>query len=349
EGKGLLGTVSRQHEALRLDDLTHHPDSAGFPENHPPMRTFLGVPIRIRGEVFGNLYLTEKAHGAFFTVDDELVLQALAAAAAIAVENSRLYETALTQQMWLEATGRITTELLSGADPVDVLRLIADSALKLTGATTTALAVPKPPATPSQEVTELVIRVASGRLSDVIVGQHVPVDASTSGQAYRERTPLRADRLAFALTPEIAAEFGPTLAIPLRTGDKVSGVLIALRAATATPFEADRLPLIVTFSERAAIARELGPARGSSLQLGSAAAPDRHVRRPARHRTRAGLGATPRTGTGDSRRPGPDRARSARSRHPAAVRGRPVAERFAAAHQGSRAGRTHRQRGGGPA
>lgn len=278
EGKGLLGTVSRQHEALRLDDLTHHPDSAGFPENHPPMRTFLGVPIRIRGEVFGNLYLTEKAHGAFFTVDDELVLQALAAAAAIAVENSRLYETALTQQMWLEATGRITTELLSGADPVDVLRLIADSALKLTGATTTALAVPKPPATPSQEVTELVIRVASGRLSDVIVGQHVPVDASTSGQAYRERTPLRADRLAFALTPEIAAEFGPTLAIPLRTGDKVTGVLIALRAATATPFEDDQLPLIVTFADQAAIALELASAQRRARELEILADRDRIAR-----------------------------------------------------------------------
>ncbi|MFO7191560.1 GAF domain-containing sensor histidine kinase [Thermocrispum sp.] len=278
EGHGLLGAVTRHHGPLRLDDLSKHPDSVGFPEHHPPMRTFLGVPIRIRGEIFGNLYLTEKAHGAPFTADDELVLQALAAAAAIAVENARLYETALTQQMWLEATGRITTELLSGADPVDVLRLIADSALELTGATTTALAVPKPPASPSEEVTELVVRVASGRLAEIVTGHHLPVAQSTAGRAYRERSPLRVDRPDYAPTPELAVELGPTLAVPLRTGDKVTGVLLAFRAAHASPFEDDQLPLAATFADQAAIALELASAQRRARELEILADRDRIAR-----------------------------------------------------------------------
>ena len=92
EGRGVLGLLITDPRPLRIADLTHHPASAGFPAHHPPMRSFLGVPIRVRGEVFGNLYLTEKRGGAEFSETDEEVVVALAGAAGVAIENARLHE-----------------------------------------------------------------------------------------------------------------------------------------------------------------------------------------------------------------------------------------------------------------
>ena len=137
EGRGVLGVLIDDPKPIRLDDIAQHPASVGFPLNHPPMRAFLGVPVRIRDEVFGNLYLTEKANGQLFSEDDEVLVKALAAAAGIAIENARLYEQSRARQSWIEATRDIATELLSGADPAKVFRLIADKALKLTEAQAT--------------------------------------------------------------------------------------------------------------------------------------------------------------------------------------------------------------------
>lgn len=278
QGRGLLGVLFHQPKPLRLDDLARHPESVGFPPGHPPMRSFLGVPIRVRDEVFGNLYLTEKADGQPFTDDDEVVVQALAAAAGIAVENARLYETALTQQLWLEATAKITTELLSGTDPVEVLRLVADSALELTDASTAVLAVPELPDLPAEEVTELVVRVASGINADLFIDHHIPVRNSISGRAFRQKLPLRADHLGFAPTREIGAEFGPALAIPLRAGDTVTGVLLTLRSTGSSPFSDDQLPLVATFADQAAIALELANAQRKARELDLFADRDRIAR-----------------------------------------------------------------------
>jgi signal transduction histidine kinase len=92
QGRGILGLLIDHPVPLRLEDLSSHPASVGFPDGHPPMKSFLGVPVRVRGEVFGNLYLTEKRSGANFTADDERTVMALAAAAAVAIENTRLHE-----------------------------------------------------------------------------------------------------------------------------------------------------------------------------------------------------------------------------------------------------------------
>jgi GAF domain-containing protein len=97
EGRGVLGVLIDDPKPIRLEHISHHAASVGFPPNHPPMRTFLGVPVRIRDEVFGNLYLTEKAGGQPFSEDDEVLVQALAAAAGIAIDNARLYETSKTR------------------------------------------------------------------------------------------------------------------------------------------------------------------------------------------------------------------------------------------------------------
>ncbi len=114
EGKGLLGQLILDPRPLRLRDLSEHEASVGFPANHPPMRSFLGVPVRVREAVFGNLYLTEKAGGAEFTAADEVVVEALAAAAGIAVQNADLFEQTRMRQQWLAATAQIRSELLSG-------------------------------------------------------------------------------------------------------------------------------------------------------------------------------------------------------------------------------------------
>src|SRR5688572_14826159 len=102
EGKGVLGQLITEPYPLRIPDLSLHPSSVGFPPHHPPMKTFLGVPVLVRGEVFGNLYMTEKQHGEF-TAEDEAVLTALAAAAGVAIDNARLYEESEVRRRWLAA------------------------------------------------------------------------------------------------------------------------------------------------------------------------------------------------------------------------------------------------------
>ena len=162
EGRGVLGVLIDDPKPIRLEHIVQHPASVGFPANHPPMRTFLGVPVRIRGEVFGNLYLTEKANGQPFSEDDEVLVQALAAAAGIAIDNARLYEQSQARQRWIEATRDIATELLSGINPATVFRLIADEALELTDAHAALVAVPVDTDVPPAEVVELVISETAG-------------------------------------------------------------------------------------------------------------------------------------------------------------------------------------------
>ena len=121
EGRGLLGLLIDDPRPLRLADIAVHPASSGFPDGHPAMRGFLGVPVRVRDEVFGNLYLTNKRGGGEFTEDDEAVLLALGAAAGVAVENARLYEAARRSQRWMQASAEVTTRLQSGSAPAEVL------------------------------------------------------------------------------------------------------------------------------------------------------------------------------------------------------------------------------------
>lgn len=112
EGKGLLGALIEDPKPIRLHTMSDDPRSVGFPDGHPPMTSFLGVPVRVRDEVFGNLYLTECEKGAFTAEDEELV-SALAATASVAIENARLYEEARRRQEWLQASTEVTQQLLS--------------------------------------------------------------------------------------------------------------------------------------------------------------------------------------------------------------------------------------------
>jgi signal transduction histidine kinase len=134
-GHGVLGLLITDPMPLRLHDLSRHPNAYGFPKHHPPMKSFLGVPVRVRDKVFGNLYLTEKDGGEDFTPEDEDLAVALAAAAGVAIENARLYEDARRRTSWLEACMDITGRMLDDGRPEGAsLDLIAERAMRESGA-----------------------------------------------------------------------------------------------------------------------------------------------------------------------------------------------------------------------
>ena len=176
EGRGVLGALITDPRPMRLADISDSPQSTGFPPGHPPMRSFLGVPVRVRDEVYGNLYLTEKLDGAPFDEEDQALLVALAAAAGVAIDNARLYEEARRQQRWLRASSDVTRMLLSGAAREQVLTLVTQQALDMSGADLVALALP----TPDRQ--QLVIQHAAGSGADPALGLVLPAGGSPFGQ-----------------------------------------------------------------------------------------------------------------------------------------------------------------------
>ncbi|CKU44326.1 histidine kinase response regulator [Mycobacterium tuberculosis] len=259
EGRGVLGALIEEPKPIRLDDISRHPASVGFPLHHPPMRTFLGVPVRIRDEVFGNLYLTEKADGQPFSDDDEVLVQALAAAAGIAVDNARLFEESRTREAWIEATRDIGTQMLAGADPAMVFRLIAEEALTLMAGAATLVAVPLDDEAPACEVDDLVIVEVAGEISPAVKQMTVAVSGTSIGGVFHDRTPRRFDRLYLAV--DGPGEPGPALVLPLRAADTVAGVLVALRSADEQPFSDKQLDMMAAFADQAALAWRLATAQ----------------------------------------------------------------------------------------
>lgn len=259
EGRGVLGALIEEPKPIRLDDISRHPASVGFPLHHPPMRTFLGVPVRIRDEVFGNLYLTEKADGQPFSDDDEVLVQALAAAAGIAVDNARLFEESRTREAWIEATRDIGTQMLAGADPAMAFRLIAEEALTLMAGAATLVAVPLDDEAPACEVDDLVIVEVAGEISPAVKQMTVAVSGTSIGGVFHDRTPRRFDRLDLAVDGPV--EPGPALVLPLRAADTVAGVLVALRSADEQPFSDKQLDMMAAFADQAALAWRLATAQ----------------------------------------------------------------------------------------
>ncbi|MFI9503481.1 GAF domain-containing protein [Nocardia sp. NPDC052566] len=277
-GHGVLGALFEDPKPIRLTDLSAHPASVGFPEHHPPMHTFLGVPVKVRDEIFGNLYLTEKAGGQRFTEDDEVIVQALAAAAGIAIANARLYEQSRIRQLWLEATQDVTTELLAGREPNEVLGMVADRALRLTQSACTFLALPEDPEIPHDDVTELVVVASAGTDVRIVTGQHIPVSESHAGIAFRENRALAVDRLGFRPRFEHPVEVGPALVLPLRAEQSVIGVLTILLPVGATPLDAAGRSMMVAFATQAALALQLADSQRRNRELDVLSERDRIAR-----------------------------------------------------------------------
>lgn len=264
QGRGVLGALIDDPKPIRLDDISSHPASVGFPPNHPPMRTFLGVPVSTRDEVFGNLYLTEKAGRQPFTEDDEVLAKALAAAAGIAIDNARIYEQSRIRQAWIEATRDIATEMLAGSDPARVFRLVADHALNLVDAKATLVAIPVDDELPTSEVTELSVAAVAG-VGSVVQGATIPLEGTPVGQAIADRIPQRLAQLDLAIAG--FGNPGPALILPLCGADTVVGVLVVLSDAVTYPFSTDQLDALAAFADQATLAWQLATSQRQIHQL----------------------------------------------------------------------------------
>jgi signal transduction histidine kinase len=259
EGRGLLGALITDPKPLRIADLSQHELSSGFPPGHPPMTSFLGVPIRIRDEVYGNLYLTEKPGGGQFDEEDEAVLVALAAAAGVAIDNARLYDEARRQQRWLSAGAEVTRALLTRADASEALALITAKALEMSGADLVVLALP------AGDGTLLQIEHAAGVGAAETLGLVLPVSGSASGHVLATGELLRVDDFSKdARVAPVAREhmnLGPAILVPLGTSGTVRGVLTAGRHPGAMPLAPAAADMLVTFASQAGIALELAEHR----------------------------------------------------------------------------------------
>jgi signal transduction histidine kinase len=267
-GKGVLSLSLLDTPALRLDDLTSHPAAVGFPEHHPRMHAFLGVPITIRGTVFGNLYLAHDGPAQVFSESDEVAARALAFAAAVAIDNARLFERERTSVKWMDASREITTALLSSVEPrSSPLQLIAERACALTEAEQAIVLVPVDPDLPTDEIDELVVSVAVGRNASEVIGQRIPVDGSTSGNVFRSGEPLITEALSYPIQAFTDVGQRSAIVMPLRAHDEVAGVIAVARSADRQPFDSSYLDLVSDFATHAAIALVLASGREHARQL----------------------------------------------------------------------------------
>lgn len=267
-GKGVLSLSLLDTPALRLDDLTRHPAAVGFPEHHPPMRGFIGVPITIRGAIFGNLYLTHDEPGRVFSESDEVTARALAMAAAVAIDNAQLFERERMSVKWMEASREITTALLSNAKSgLTPLQLIADRARALTEAEQAIVLVPVDDDLPFDEIETLVISAAVGLNAAEVLGQRIPVDASTTGAVFRSGEPLITESLSYPIHAFTDVGQRSAILMPLRTDDEVAGVIAVARSADRAPFDESYLELVRDFATHAALALMVTSGREHARQL----------------------------------------------------------------------------------
>ena len=257
EGRGVLAHMVAQPVALRLDDLGAHPTSYGFPPHHPPMHTFLGVPVRVRGELFGNLYLTEKNGGEPFTEDDEEAVVALAAAAGVAIGNARLYERTRGRERWQRAVTEIDNAVLSGADAGDVLQLVAARSRRLAEADLALICLPGAGDGLVIEIAESSVESGDAR---PLVGLSIPADSILS-EVYSTGQVRVGKSLGIMADAQGLPLEGPVIVLPLRTPDRVLGALALVRPEARPPFTAEALELAEGFATQAAVTLVLAETR----------------------------------------------------------------------------------------
>jgi signal transduction histidine kinase len=263
EGKGVLGQLITEPYPLRIPDLSEHPASVGFPPHHPPMKSFLGVPLVVRGEVFGNLYMTEKRHGEF-TAEDEAVLTALAGAAGIAIDNARLYEESEVRRRWLAAVADVRALLLEAPSHADALALIAERISDLTQAEATWLLSGPEPGTGAYTIS-----AQSGNgLTDLTGTQLAPGESPVLDAVAEAGGVVSIDLSGIAydsLNPHV--DWGPCLAIPLRASHSISALVIAARTAGADGFDESLIPLVTAFADQAAVALDMAARQRLAREL----------------------------------------------------------------------------------
>ncbi|MEQ4721195.1 GAF domain-containing protein [Nonomuraea sp. B19D2] len=264
-GLGLIGLLIKDARPLRLAHIADHPESYGFPPGHPPMSTFLGVPIRVRGEVFGNLYLTEKHGGGEFDEEDEAIVTALATAAGVAVDNARLYEESRRRETWLKAASEVTTSLLSGADPRQVLSLVTGCAREITDADLVEVLLPEP----SRQ--SLIVELAEGEGAQELPGAVFAVSDTLAGDVFTQGEPMSAPDMQSVPRPGSPLQrlgYGPVLMVPFGSVPDVRGVLVLAKRSGRLPFSGADQQVLQAFAGQAAVALELAEARRDAERLG---------------------------------------------------------------------------------
>lgn len=287
-GRGLLGMMADRLEPVRVDTIGTHPQSVGFPAHHPPMTSFLGVPVVIGQEVYGSLYLTDKQDGPF-TADDERIVVALAAATAVAVRNYRAFERTQQRERWQRASTAIDYAVLGGADPGEVLELIAAEARRLSGADVALIALPNsrrrlhlevvdvrneevpPDAWSSVDRSRRGLRSDDSHLREVrswlgreCDSENLMMAAFNSGQ-----TMLAPGFVGGPASSEAGnwADFGTTVAIPMRVPDRSLGVLGLLWDYEFTRFNETSWEVAEAFAAQAAVTLVLAEARQEHERL----------------------------------------------------------------------------------
>jgi signal transduction histidine kinase len=274
EGKGVLGQLITEPQPLRIPDLGRHPSSVGFPPHHPPMKSFLGVPVLVRGEVFGNLYMTEKRHGEF-TAEDEAVLTALAGAAGIAIDNAHLYEQSEVRRRWLSAIADVRASLLDAPSAGAALVLIAERLTELTEADVTWLLLGPEPGTAAYTVAAQSRRGPRDLTGERTSAADNPVLAAV--EAAGRVVTLDLSTVEFGNRDPVG-EWGPCVAIPLRGTHAQGAVVIACRRAGAAPFDESVLPLVTAFADQATASLDMAARQLLSHQLDVYADRDRIAR-----------------------------------------------------------------------
>lgn len=267
KGKGLLGLLIDEPFPIRMADLAQHPNSVGFPANHPPMRAFLGVPIRVREEIFGNLYLTRTDTHPFSAEDEQLVL-ALAATAGVAIENARLFEESRQRQGWLQKSTDVTRTILAGGDEgplpltVSSIRHLADSDLVVV-------------AEPDDAQRAVTFGLADGARAESLYDSEQPLPGTFVQETLDSLEPTRIRDLATRSTTcpdriaQLLAELGmgPAMAIPMIGAERTRGVLLVLRNRGRRPFGSADLEMATTFANQSAVAWELAEARRDQQKM----------------------------------------------------------------------------------
>ena len=264
-GHGLLGLIIERPEPLRLHDIAEHPASYGFPPHHPPMTSFLGVPVRSRDQVFGNLYLTDKVGGEDFTEQDEAIVVALAAAAGVAVENARLHQEAHRRESWLSATAEITAVLTRSQLPNDGLQAIADRARALSQADVAWIVAGED---------DLVLEAVSGATVEPALVAQLELRDSLAHTVAASGEPATVDD--FSEDPRVLnlaavlgwPALGPVLMVPLRSRSGTIGVLALGWAHANRDAHSDLDPALPRmFAEQTALALEVARSRRDEQRL----------------------------------------------------------------------------------
>ena len=257
QGEGILGLLIDHPEPVRLDDVTQHGQTVGFPEGHPPMGSFLGVPIRIRNQVFGNLYLTESVNGSF-SVDDEQLVTALAATAGVAIANARLFEETEQQRRWLSASSELTQSLFEGSDE-SPLSLVLRHAVLGAQADSAAFVL-------AEEGGGLRVIAATGLPAEELLGRVVPGDQTLAAHVIATGEPVLThdypSEYRSAVPQDPATAVSSVVGVPFSTADQTTrGALTLGRVTGRPPFSATDCDQLASFATQASVALELERAR----------------------------------------------------------------------------------------